>query len=86
MVTDRTPPHKRISRAEKARDDWKAKATSRREEIQRLNAILKAKNIKINQLTGNIDKLNTSLTTVNDELSKRDATIEKFKKKSPKRK
>ncbi len=34
MATKRTPAHKRISRAEAGRDEWKLKAVERREEIE----------------------------------------------------
>ena len=50
MVTDRTPPHKRIARAEKAREEWKVKATKRREENQLLKANLAEKTAKLEML------------------------------------
>ncbi len=36
MATEKTPAHKRIKRAEIGRNDWKLKATERREEIVKL--------------------------------------------------
>ncbi len=43
MATDRTPGHKRIKRAETGRDDWKMKATLRREENEKLTHELESK-------------------------------------------
>jgi chromosome segregation ATPase len=40
MATSKTPPHKRISRAEKSAADWKQKAIERREENEALKARL----------------------------------------------
>jgi hypothetical protein len=36
MATKKTPAHKRISRAETGREEWKLKAIERREEIEKL--------------------------------------------------
>lgn len=47
MVTDRTPPHKRIARAEKGRDDWKTKAITRREEAEKLKLDLELKETRL---------------------------------------
>lgn len=56
MVTSRTPPHKRIARAEKAQEEWKMKAIKRREENQQLKQDMKYKNMKLeNSKTQNRD-------------------------------
>ena len=36
MATERTPPQKRIVRAEKGRDEWKLKAAERRVKAMKL--------------------------------------------------
>lgn len=86
MVTEKTPPHKRIARAEKGREEWKAKAVERREENQRLNKENKMKDLRIRELKEEISDLKTMLNVANDKISRRDDKIEKLKKKSPKRK
>jgi len=50
MVTDRTPIAKRVVRAEKGRDEWKAKAVERRLERERLSAINTEKILQIEAL------------------------------------
>jgi len=40
MATNKTPPHKRISRAESGRDSWKMKAIERREQTEKLASAL----------------------------------------------
>ena len=47
MATERTPPHKRIARAEQGRDDWKIKAIQRRAEIVRLKFALESRNAQV---------------------------------------
>ena len=59
MVTDRTPPHKRIARAEKSAGEWKMKAIERREEVERLNLI-------VNELASKCEKLNEFAANCND--------------------
>jgi len=49
MATERTPPNKRIKRAEDSAADWKMKSIERREEIERLN-------LKIKDLESKIEK------------------------------
>ena len=47
MATEKTPAHKRIKRAEIGRNDWKLKATERREEIVKLQKELESKEKKL---------------------------------------
>lgn len=50
MATKKTPAHKRISRAEAGREEWKLKAVERREEIDKLKKELEAIKEQNNQL------------------------------------
>lgn len=50
MASEKTPAHKRISRAEKSRDDWKNKAQLRREENEKLKRDLESKVIQSDEL------------------------------------
>jgi chromosome segregation ATPase len=85
MVTNKTPPHKRIKRAEEGRDEWKMKALSRREENVKLQHEL---NEKTTRLTNLCDQ-NNALKNELDEAGKRIANLEKeaelLKKKSSNR-
>lgn len=50
MATDKTPPERRIERAEKSAAEWKLKAIERREEIERLNLRMKGIEEKVSEL------------------------------------
>jgi hypothetical protein len=82
MATERTPTYKRVKRAEEGRDDWKLKATLRREENEKLTKKLIVKEEQFEVLASenneNLEKLNTA--------HKRIAQLEKqveLLKKSP---
>jgi archaellum component FlaC len=83
MVSDKTPPHKRIKRAEKGREEWKVKATERREENQKLKAEIKLKDARAKLLSDEIRELKIRLEAAKNESSKRDVELQKFKKKIP---
>jgi DNA repair exonuclease SbcCD ATPase subunit len=91
MATDKTPPHKRIERAEKSVIKWRMKSNERREEIERLNLIMKGLKLKISKM----DEINKTITQQNKQLellkqdlqqaqtiiAKQDNIIEELKKK-----
>lgn len=82
MVTERTPPHKRIARAEKAREEWKMKAVKRREENQHLKEHLNYKDLKLKHLQSKIRDLKNELTSAHKKIADHEKSIEKLKKKS----
>ena len=59
MVTERTPMHKRVRRAEASSIAWKVKATARREENERLKD-------RIDELEQKVTKLKKILTKTAD--------------------
>jgi hypothetical protein len=80
MVTDKTPPYKRIERAEKSAIEWKMKSIERREEIERLNLKIKdmeAKIAKSEELTNIIKEQNKQAESLRRELEKASLAIEK---------
>jgi septal ring factor EnvC (AmiA/AmiB activator) len=79
MVSEKTPPHKRIARAEKGREEWKTKAIQRREETERLALEVKAKNVRLKELKDEIYQLKSLLEESNDRISR----IEKESEKKP---
>ncbi len=81
MVTKRTPPHKRIARAEKAREEWKLKAIKRREESQQLRLELKKKNLRLECLKNENKELEKQLIAVEKEIPKYEKKVEELKKK-----
>ncbi len=81
MVTKKTPPHKRIRRAEQGREEWKIKAIKRREENQKLRAELQDKNSQLQALNEEVQELKVNLETGKDKIAGQDLKIEKLKKK-----
>jgi predicted nucleic acid-binding Zn-ribbon protein len=57
MATKKTPAHKRISRAETGREEWKLKAIERREEIEKLKKDLKIIKEQNNHLTERLNEV-----------------------------
>ena len=82
MATDKTPTHKRIKRAETGRDDWKHKATLRREEIERLKRELESKETVLSKALNNNHELEEKLIAASKKMSEQDKLIEILKKKS----
>jgi chromosome segregation ATPase len=66
MATEKTPPHKRISRAENSAAQWKIKAIERREAAEALQG-------QLTTASENVKITNTKL----DEANKRCTSLEK---------
>lgn len=91
MATDKTPPHKRIERAEKSAIKWKMKSNERREEVERLNLIMKglrariSKNDETKKTIAHQDKqlelLRRDLQQAQLTITKQQSVIEELKKK-----
>jgi predicted RNase H-like nuclease (RuvC/YqgF family) len=81
MVTERTPQHKRVKRAEEGRDTWKIKACERREEIERLKLELARKDERLSVQAEKIKNLEKNITSSNKTIEKQDQEIENLKKK-----
>ena len=91
MPTDKTPPHKRIERAEKSAIDWKMKSIERREEVERLNLKIKGledRIAKIDEIENKIIEQNKQMESLMRDLQQAQLTITKqhgeiegFKKK-----
>ena len=61
MIEKKTPMHKRVRRAEDARDQWKVKATNRREENEGLKTVLERRDSRIKQLEAERKELESKL-------------------------
>jgi predicted nucleic acid-binding Zn-ribbon protein len=95
MATEKTPPHKRISRAEDSAAQWKMKAIERREAAEALQGQLatasenaKIKNAELdeaNKRCANLEKQLSELTgqlkLADQTTTKLQAEINAFKKK-----
>lgn len=81
MVTDKTPPHKRIKRAELGRDQWKIKAQLRREENEKLKRELAAKTFLISELQDENEASQKQLALLQKELKEQSKLVESLKKK-----
>ena len=95
MATEKTPPHKRISRAENSAAEWKMKAIERREAAEALQGQLAtaSENIKIknaeldqaNKHCANLEKQLSELTgqlkTANQAITNLQTEMNAFKKK-----
>ena len=81
MATDKTPKHKRIKRAETGRDDWKLKATIRREENEKLKYELKSNEEVLAKTIHKNHELEDGLIAANKKISEQDKLIESLKKK-----
>lgn len=96
MATDKTPPHKRISRAEKSSANWKMKAIERREVVEALQSQLKTASENIEKKTkelheankrchlleGQVNKLTESITAACQKNDALQETLNEFKKKA----
>lgn len=82
MVTDRTPPHKRIARAEKGRDEWKTKAITRREEAEKLQLDLELKETRLHYNNEQLKLLKEQLAAAKTLIAEQQQTIENLKKNS----
>jgi chromosome segregation ATPase len=80
MATERTPPHKRIVRAEQAREEWKLKAVKRREENLLLKEDIKYKNMKLGQSKNEVKELKRQLMAAQKKIATQENLIEKIKK------
>lgn len=81
MATDKTPDHKRIKRAEEGRDQWKAKALSRREENEKLKSELNKKTEDFDSIYIQNVKLKKELNEANRRINKLESETEMLKKK-----
>ncbi len=84
MATEKTPPYKRIVRAEQSATDWKAKATERREENEHLKERLETLENKFTKLddlfdeaTNNSNALKIEVESLSKRLEKANQTIVK---------
>jgi hypothetical protein len=82
MVTDKTPPHKRIARAEKGRDEWKTKAIARREEAEKLKLDLELKDTRLHFTNEQLKMLREQLAAAKIQIADQQKTIENLKKNS----
>ena len=82
MATDKTPAHKRIQRAEAGRDDWKWKATLRREEIEKLKRELQSKEASLAETIKRNRELEDELIASTKKISEQNKMIDNLKKKA----
>ena len=73
MATDKTPTHKRISRAEAGRDEWKMKAIERREENEQLKS-------QVTNLEKENKEIENMLETANKTIIEQEKLIKNLKK------
>ncbi len=84
MATDKTPDYKRIQRAEAGREEWKIKATLRREESEKLAMVLKAKEARLKDVISEKQNLQDQLEAASKKIAQQEKLIENLKKKRPK--
>lgn len=82
MVTDKTPPHKRIARAELGRDEWKTKAIARREEAEKLKLDLELKDTRLHFNNEQLKLLKKQLAAAEVQIINQQKIIENLKKNS----
>ena len=82
MVTDKTPPHKRIARAEKGREEWKMKAIERREEAEKLKLDLELKDTRLYFFEQQNQELRDKIAAAESQIADQQKTIENLKKNS----
>jgi predicted nucleic acid-binding Zn-ribbon protein len=96
MATEKTPPHKRIARAEKSSAEWKMKAIERREAAEALQGQLKtasenikekneelsASNKRCLDLEKQVKKLIENLELANQKIATLQENVNEFKKKA----
>ena len=85
MATEKTPPHKRISRAEDSAAQWKMKAIERREAAEALQGQLitasenaKIKNAELDEANKRCTNLEKQLSGLTGELKLADQAITKL--------
>ena len=81
MATEKTPPHKRIQRAESGRDEWKMKAMERREEIEQLKLNLSSKEASLEKLIQQNEHKNQKLTEAEKRIALLEKQVDSLKKK-----
>ncbi len=84
MVSDKTPAHKRIVRAEKGRDEWKKKAIDRREEAEKLKLDLELNETRLSFYEQQNKELKDKLFSAESQIANQQKTIESLKKNSSK--
>jgi len=84
MVTDKTPAHKRIARAEKGREEWKMKAIERREEAEKLKLDLELNETRLSFYEQQNKELKDKLTAAESQIANQQKTLESLKKNSGK--
>lgn len=84
MVSDKTPAHKRIVRAEKGRDEWKLKAIERREIAEKLKLDLELNETRLSFFEQQNKELKAKLNTAERQIANQEKTIESLKKNSGK--
>ncbi len=82
MVTDKTPPHKRIARAEKGREEWRTKAIARREEAEKLKLDLELKDTRLHHANEQLKQLKEQLAIAEHQINDQQKMIENLKKNS----
>lgn len=82
MVSEKTPQHKRVKRAEEGRDNWKLKASERREEIERLQLELERKDERLEKQKEEIKEMKKMIASSNKLISKNQQEIAALKKNS----
>jgi hypothetical protein len=82
MVTNKTPPHKRIARAEKSSTEWKTKAIARREEAEKLKLDLELKDTRLYHVNEQLKLLKEQLAAAEHKINEQQETIESLKKNS----
>lgn len=80
MATERTPTYKRVKRAEEGRDDWKLKATVRREENEKLSKKLTIKEEQLLVLTSENSENLEQLKVAHKRIAQLEMQIELLKK------
>lgn len=81
MATEKTPPHKRIIRAEEGREGWKTKALERREEVQRLTLELARKEERIATLCTELKEQKKQFTSLENKFTKILVEVDLLKKR-----
>jgi len=81
MATERTPQQKRMKRAEEGRDSWKEKASSRREENEKLKLELERKDERLAKQAAEIKEMQKKIVSTDKIINKYELQIEDLKKK-----
>ncbi len=81
MATDRTPQLKRVKRAEEGRENWKEKASLRREENEKLKLELARKDERLAKKDSEIKEMKKVIESTDKSILKYEQEIEELKKK-----